>query len=331
MLEFLNNVDPLILDVAVIAILVLVAALGAIRGIQKVSINVILLSASLFLGFCSLTQGLKDTIADKFLSVEKIVSAGSTPTLKFAVSLVIPVALSLAIFLLFYIVLFVIRVLIGILVNKKKHSVKNKSIVGRVFASIISFIYAGAFMLAILISANTNIVGLKPAINKSTTTKFMMDKADILLDKIDVNFSDKLRLKIYSGDMTLQVQDKVLESFDYLDSKASIIISNKEYFEEISTALTEEEGSALVKERIMDLYHLSVVANSFKGETNEVAKQFRVFADDALVKIHANFTKSNLDKIEFEINELTNIKTSLKTIGVNETNLKYFEEITIGK
>ena len=111
-------------------------------------------------------------------------------------------------------------------------------------------------------------------------------------------------------------------------------MSHKLYFQKTMqkfNSITKEEGNALVKERIMDLYHLSVVANAFKGETNEVAKQFRVFADDALVKIHANFTISNLDKIEFEINELTHIKSSLKGLGVNETNLKYFDEITIGK
>ena len=330
MLGFLNDIHPLILDVAVISILVLITSLGAIRGIKNVSINVLLLSASLFLGFCPYTTSLKQVVAEALFKLENLAPAGSSEIFKFAISLVVPLLSSLVIFLLFYVVLFVVRILIELLVKKAKNgTLKHKSKVGRVFAGLISLVYGGVLMLFILTIANTNMVGMKNPIEKSTVVKFGVEKSEKLLVKIDEQFKEKLFVKILAGDVLLEVKAGHIRSFNHFEDKVKTMVDNKDYFENIATALTKEEGQALAKERIDDLYHLSVLTNCLKNDSNSIASSYISLANSGLTTINRLVKSGELGLLEYSINDFTSIRKSIKNAGVSEDVLKYLDEIVL--
>lgn len=330
MISFLNNIDPIILDVAIVSILVLITSFGAIRGIKKVSINVLLLSVSLFLGFCPYTNSLKKVVSDKLFKVDNLAPAGSGEMFKFAISLIVPLFSALVIFLLFYMVLFSLRLLIGIIIKKKsKGFSKPKSKVGRVFAGLISFAYSLTLMLLILTASNTNMVGMNKSIDKSTVVKFAVENSEKLFVKIDEQFKEKLFIKVLSGDVLKEVKDKDAEAFSYFDEKVLSLLKNKEYFENISTALTIEEGRLLAKEKINDLYQLSILTNCFMNEFNSVQEKFVILAEAGFTSINRLVKSNQLGQIEFSINDFTVIKKNFKELGVREEVLAYLDEIVI--
>lgn len=330
MLGFLNDIHPLILDVAFVSIIVLATSLGAIRGIKNVGINTILFSASLFLGFSPYVDSLKKVLADKLLNVDNLAPAGSTEVFKFIVSLFIPLFSALILFLLFYVVLFVLRVLIEIIVKKKIGGYKNpKSKVGRVFAGLISLVYSTALLLLVLTAANTNMIGMTKPIENSTVVKFGVETTDKLFDKIEDKFEEKLFIKILAGDILKSVEDKSVDAFVYFDEKVISVAKNKDYFEEISLALTVEEGHSLAKEKINDLYELSKLANDLMGSGNTIQTEYVSLAEAGLTSINRLVKSKNLGQLEYSINDYTSIRKSFENIGVREDVLKFLDEITI--
>ena len=320
MLTFFENLNPLILDVAIVAILVLVAFFGAIRGIKKVSINVLLLSIALFLGFCSYTNSLKVVIEDKLINMNSLVPAGSDDVFKFAASLLSPLILSLVLFLLFYLVMKAVVTLIMVLIKRKrKAQPKPKSVVGRVFGGLLSLVYGAALLIVLLLSVNNNIVGTKVAIDNSTVTKFVVDNSEKLLSKIDDKLTDKIVIKVYNGDVLFNVENRTIESFNYIDDKVKTIVMNTRYMEALDDGtLTKAEVENMVKERLNDLSNLAVVSNSFENGSKLIKNNFVGVADDWIVLISKSVENAELGKVKFGIQEIAAIRKNLVDAGVGE-------------
>ena len=214
--------------------------------------------------------------------------------------------------------------------KKKSNGVYNpKSKVGRVFAALISFVYSAVLMIFILTAANTNMVGMKKPIEKSTIVKFGIEKSEKVFVKIDEQFKEKFILKVLSGDALKEVKEKDISALNYFEEKFLTIVKNKDYFESISAALTKEEGHALTKEKINDIYQLSILTNCLMDESNSIQKEFVELAETGLTSINRLVKSNELGKIEFSINDFTNMKKDFQKLGVREEVLKYLDEIVI--
>lgn len=333
MLELFQNMNPLIIDVAIVAILVLVAALAALRGIKKVSINIFLLSVSLFLGFSSLTQSLKDVLGNKVLNLTKLLPAGSTSVQKFAISLVSPFVSSFALFLLIYFLLLSITILITMLIKRKmKRETKQKSVVGRVFAGIISFVYSSALCMVLLLTLNNNLTGMKEPVDNSTIAKFIADNTENLLEDIDKDLSDKVVIKLYNGNVLFKVEKDLIDAFEYMDDKAAVLVNNKNYISEVENdSLTAEESKQIIKEKIGDLHNLAIISMEFGENDKNVSKNFVSLSEEWITTMNRSVVNNNIGKIDFIIDEIGEIKLKLKAAGVKDTTMVLLNEIIVEK
>jgi len=333
MLEFVYDINPIVLDVAVGAILVLVTFLGAIKGIKNGIIDFFILGASLFLGFSPYTVSLKQVFSEKVLKLEKLLPAGSNKTMEFGVTLFANFLSALTLFLLFYILLHVIKMLIAIIGKKKKNNdYKPKNRVGRVFSGMLSFVTGSALTIVMSFALNNNLVGMKNMINESKIVNKVMDKAEEVLVKEDECFVKKLVIKIYNGDLMYKVNEKLVVSFDYLDIKMDKMIANKGYLEDIEdTSLTKEEVITMIKDRVNDLNHFAIVSNYLDEEHKEMTSKFNAMAEEWLVVMNRVVKRNGLGKIEYTMNEYTIIRQNLKGAGLKENVLTIFDETVAGK
>ena len=330
MLGILENISPLVLDVAFVSIIVLITFFGVIRGIKKVSINVLLLTISLFLGFCKYTNSLKNVIQNNILKVSNLVPAGSTNTFKFAASLLTPLLASFVIFMLLYLLMFAIKTLILMMIRRKRGAGAPKTVVGRVFGGIVSFIYGGILCVIMLIALNNNITGLNTSLEKSAVTKFVVNNSTKILDKMGNKFSSKLVIKVYNGDILYNVDDKMVVAYNYLDENIADLAYNKQYMEILDDSLSNIEGKELIKKRINDLNNLAIITGGLKKSNKEISSSFINVADEWIKAMHRSYTSNSLEKIEFGIDELSNIRLNLVKLEVSEKTLELFDEITIG-
>lgn len=331
-MTFLGKIDPLILDTLFVCVVVLIAALGAIRGIKKVSINVGLLSVSLFLAFCPWTKSLKTVVADKLFNADKLLPAGSSNIVKFAVSFIMPLLSALVIFALFYLLMLMIYILIDMLVKKKmKQNVKQKSVVGRVFAGIISFVYGSALVIVLLISLNTKMVGLEHSVDDSTIVKFVVNSTEEALNKINKNLDKQIRIKVYFGDVLYKVDDETIETFEYFDEKSKELVENKNYIEDVKEVLTKDEAKIIIEERIQDLYKMAILTNNVKKESKDLDKKYVKVADELIFAIHGTMQKYSMGKIEYSINEYLKMTNEFKLTGLSDKTMGLFKEIIVGK
>ena len=333
MLTLFQNMDPLVLDVIVISILVLIVALAAIRGIRRVSVNVLLLSIALFLGFCPYTNSLKKVIGEKIINLVELAPAGSTNVQKFAVSMLSSLVNSLILFLVFYLLLFSITTLIIMLIKRaKKIGNKPKSTVGRVFAGLISLVYSLALCVVLLLSFNNNLTGMKSVVEKSSVTKLIIDTSEKLLNKKDSNLTDKIVIKIYNGDILLNVEEKTIAAYQYIDSKLNKFVQNKKYIGMLNDEnIKADEAKIIIEERIQDLHKLSIVS-IYAGKQNEsVSSSFIALAEEWITTMNRTVVSKDVGKISLVMDELAEIRKSLLDAGVKEVTLALFDEITAGK
>lgn len=338
MLEFFNDVNPLIVDVAFIAILILIIFFGVIRGIKKNIFDFLVLGIAFFLGFCPYTNSLKEVVSTKVLKLTELVPAGSNSRFVFAVSLLDDLVASLCLFVLFYLILVVIRVLVDMILKRRKEKAEaKKSKVGRVFSGLLSLIYGGIFLIVFMFVVNNNLTGFKVLVDQTTVTVKVVDEAENIVNKLgkklfkQENFKDKIVLKVYKGNVMYKVSDDFVESFNYVDKEFEEIINNKKYLEVLEDpTLQNEEVRKIVKERIMDLDNIAVIAKEF-GEDPIVKEKFAKLSEEFLTMLHRKVDGSHLGKIELSINEYGKIKLDLKNAGLNEALLNLFDEIAEGK
>lgn len=333
MVGIINNVHPIILDTIVVSLFVLMIFFGVIKGIKRTAIDFVLFVGSLFLGFCSFTNVLKNVIAKSFLQISDWTPAGSDASFKLAASFFTSLLASLVIFLLFYLVFHAIDLVIRLVLKKKKADAQRepKSKVGRAFAGLLALIYQGAVAVVLMIFMNNNIVGMNTAFDRSTVTNFIVDNSTKVLVKIDEDAEEKIVLKLLKGDLLYAPEEEVVTSYYYLEENASKMFMDKEYMEVLADEkLTNEEASAFIKERIVAVSHLANVATELDtfGTFN---KEFTNVADEWITALHRTMVTKNLDKIEFTMNEYSQIRLSLVHAKLSDKTIALYEELAVGK
>jgi len=338
MLEFFMDMQPLILDVLCIVILALIVFFGVIRGIKKNLISYLILMISLFLGFCSYTQSLKDVFTEDIIKVTELVPAGSSNVLKFGVALFVDLIGSLCVFLLMYLLLTVLNILIGIMIRKRRGTGAGpKSKVGRVFSGLFSLVFGGMIFVVSLQALNNNFVGMNVLVEKTTVTKAIVGGSEKMMNKVGeelfetLKLSDQIVLKIYKGDLLYVVSYDSVDAYNYTDKMIDDALYNKKYLTILEdSSLTKEEAKEIAKERLVDLSNLAVISDTF--DSNKLVKnKFVKLAEEWLTVVHRKVDGGELGKIEFSMNEYGTIRLNLKNAGLNDDLIALFDDIAEGK
>lgn len=329
MMGFFQKIDPLILDVAFVAIIILIIFFGALKSFKKVFASFLILIASLFLAFSKYTNSVKQVIVDKFKIVE-LLPAGSNNTVIFVTELFASLISALLLFILLYSVLHAIKMMFKMMLKRRNPDGPGpKTKIGRVFGAIFSFVYQGAVFLIILIVFNSNFIGMNKLIEESTVTKFVVKKTEKLLTKQDADLKEKITLKIFAGDVLYKVDDSLITSYKYMDEKTSEVFNNKKYIENLEdTSIAPEEVKTMIKDRIIVLHHVAIVSSDFDDQNSELTSKFIKLSEEWLTTMNKTVKVGNLDKLELSISEFGLIKESFEKAGMNKNLLSLFEEIT---
>lgn len=326
------NINPLILDVVVVAVFVLIIFFGVIRGIKNVSIDMTLVLIALFLGFSPSCNFLKDVFLSNILHLEKLAPAGSSPSYKFGITLFSNLVVSICLFLLFYVLFQLVKLLINIILKSKNISdSKRKSKVGRIFAGLIALIYQGFIFVTCLLFANNNLIGMNEVYKKSTVTNFIVEGADKLFQNIDKEFSAKLTIKLLKGDILYEVSEANVENYRYIDEKAEKMFDDTDYINILSDPkVSKEEIIKFIKERINDLDVLSITIQTY-DDFDASKEEFVTMAEEWIVVMNRTFLERDLEKIEMTLNDVTNLKVNLENAGIEKEILELYDEIIVGK
>lgn len=323
----LSSIDPIILDVSFIVLLVLITFFGVIRGIKSVLINFALVLVSLFLGFTRYTNTIKFVIVDKLIKLEGLLPAGSTTAAKFGASMLSNIIGSISVSLLFYIVLRLIAVLISLIIKRRNVNREKglKSKVGRVFGGLINLVYGFAIIMFVLFTMNNNIIGGEKLIDKSTVTKKVVDFTEEKINKLNKDFMDMTVLKISMGDVLYDIDFETIDAYHYLDERAQSLLIASDYINKIdSTKLESSELNKLAKDRIYDLYNLSVLTERFSHNNPNIKGKFAKMYDEWMVILNKNCTT---EKVELTMNEAGKIQAALEEAGITEEKITSFKNI----
>lgn len=333
MLDFLNDMNPLILDSIVVGLLVLIIFFGVIKGIKKTLLDFILLAFSFFLGFSSYMNSVKSVLLTDVFFFDKWLPAGSGNIVIFAMSWFGSFIASLAVFVLLYAVVHVLVILLRIIAKRrfvKEEKRKNK--IGRVIGGVFSFAYGGVVVLALLLALNNNIAGVKPLIERSTVTKFIVNKAEELINKKDKDLSKKIVMKVYEGDLLAQIDEDLIKSYNYVNEYVALNLLDKKYVENIEEEnFTKEEAEEIVRNRVLDLYHIAVLSNEFDETNKALTDKFVKMAEELIAVMNKKVTAGSLGELNFTLEERGLIKAELKDAGLNDGLLKLLDEIIEGK
>ena len=273
-------------------------------------------------------NSLKEIFARELLNVDKIVPAGSTSAYKLGISFFVNAFSAFILFAFLYIVLQAIRSLFKLIL---KRTTKPKTKVGRVFGAFFSLLYQGTFLLFLIVAMDNKLVGLNYAFDKSTVTNFIADKTQKMLSSVNKDLDDKLTLKVLKGDMFYKISKDGLESFNYVEEKVNDAFMNKDYIDLLDDKnIDNDEIAIYMKERVLDLEKLAIM--TIEIDQFMVSKErFSDVAEVWLTAIHRNIFSRGMEKIEFTMTDLGNIKNTLQQAGMNEKSLTLYDEITIGK
>lgn len=332
MVEILKNINPLILDVAIVSILVLIIFFGVIKGIKKCFVDFLLFGISVFLGFCPYTNSVKQIFAKEVLHVSEWLPAGSANAHKLAASMFVSLLSALCMFLLIYVVMHVLEALIKIIAKRKRGGEKlPKSKVGRVFGGLITLVYQGAVLIVLIMCMNNNLVGINESIAKSTVTKFIVDNSEKLVVKIDENLKEKVTIKVIKGDFMYKVDEDVLDDYIYIEENVGNLFNDKNYIDVLEDAkLTNEEVYEYIEKRIVELDYVAELVNAI--DTYDVcADEFSLLVEEWMTVMHRTSLTREIEKISFNMNDLGGIRDNLKKAGANDKTIALFDQITIGK
>ena len=332
MIKFLSDIDPLILDVTVCCIIVLIVFFGALRGLKKTIINFFIMTISLFLGFTPYVSSVKDVLIEKVFFIEKILPAGTGTFELFFCNLLGSLFASFVFFLLIYIVLHVFVLLFNMVLKRRGGNIGvKKSVVGRVFGGIISFAYGGVVLLGLLYVLNSNVVGMGEPIRQSAITKFIVTKSNDLLNKIEPDLDTKIVLKIYKGDFMAEVSESLVKSYNYIDGQSINKFEDKNYFEGIEdVAFTKEETEAMMKNYVLDLYHISVIANDFDESNKLIKDKYVAMSDEFIAVMNKTVHNNALGDLGFSIEEKGIMRSTLKEAGIDDAGLNLFDQVVEG-
>lgn len=332
MLTMVQNLNPILLDVIVVSIFVFIIFFGFIKGIKKTFISLVLFLFAFLLSFSSLTNSIKSVIATKILDVNAFLPAGSSKTFSFLVVLLSTFLSTLAFFVLIYVLVHVIKILIGILLKKRSggSDEEGKSMLGRIFAGLLSLLYQGLVMIVLLLCLNTNIVGMKNVIQKTAITKVIVNAVEKVDSKVDADIKSTVILKFAKGDLFANIDDKLAMSFEDIEKEAEALIAKKEYMDVLTNEnISNEEISLIIKERLIGLRSLSILQSNI--DAFGVSKDdFAKMAEEWLVAMNRASKNRNLEKIKFNINEYGEMRLSFAEAGLGNNLITLYEEIAIG-
>lgn len=330
MIKFIYDLNPLILDTIVVSIFVLIIFFGIIKGIKKTLIDFCMLAGSIFLGFCSYTNSVKVILATKVIDLTMLLPAGSSNSVGLIVSLLGNFLSSLSFAILIYLTLKAIEGIIEIYIKRKrKENYSKKSKFGRVFAGLIALLYNGIIFIVMLLCINNNFIGGKTVIQKSTVAKFVVEKSNQVIEKLNFE-EDEIVLKVFKGDFLAEIDKSSITSFKYLDDQVDSIFNDEEYIDILEdSGLTDEEVQILIKDKINDLNNVAILVETidiFKVSRDE----FMDFGEENLTMMTKIMSNRNLEKIKFTMTEKGLIKENLKKAGLQDKVLSYYDEITVG-
>lgn len=327
MIDF-SNLHPLIVDISLVCIFILIIFFGALKGIKNVLVDSVISLIAFILGFSPWMNGVKEIFARELFQVDKVVPAGSTNLYKFGIYIFTNLVSALLLFLLLYVVLQAIRSAIKLI---SKAQPKPKSKVGRVFGSVVSLVYNGIFLLLLLVVADNNFIGLNQVFDKTTVANFLTNTTNDVIVKIDKNLDSELTIKALNGDVFYEVSEEAVTSFNYIDGHVANIFLDKNYIDLVNDAnITNDDAQIYIKDRILDLHQLAI----FTINTDQFGigkEKFSVVAEDLLIAMHRRVFSSGMNKIEFTMTDVGNIKHKLELAGMNEKSASFYDEITIGK
>lgn len=333
MLEFLKNFDPLLLDVIFVALLVLIALVGFLRGIKKVSINMFIFVGSFLLAFSSLTNSVKSVIATKFLNLVEFLPAGSS-NIQILIVMLFTTFLSALIFgVLIYLVFHVLKTLLGVVLKSKLKDKDGdgKSLLGRFVAAVLSLLYQGSIVVILLMVMNTNIIGMNSVVENSTVSKKVVELTEKADQKLNGDVVDEIVIRLFSGDVFAVVDDNLIVSYRNIENESQILNDKNQYIDILNEdALSDEEVREFIKQRIVNLRSLAVISTQL--DTFEVAKDSLLgVSEEWLTTMNRVFKNRRLEKVEFTLNEYSEIRLSLVKIGLNGGFINLYEEIAVGK
>lgn len=333
MISFVNDLHPMVLDVVFVCLIVLIITFGALKSFKSTIIDFLILSIALFLGFSPYTNDIKKIIAVNLLDLGKIAPAGSANSYVLGISLSTMFFAALLVFVSVYLLLHVIKWLIKFIVKKstKGKVDAKKTIVGRIFGGLISFIYQSFILIVVIFCMNNNLVGLKGTIENSKIVGLVVANVEELVNIKDDKLCDKIVVKIFKGDMTSKVSDELVVNFRNAAARVEELFVDKEYTEIIGdAALKNEQAIVMVKERIYDLNLVAVILNEF-DEFGVSKEYFSKTAEEWFIVMNRKIVGDNLKKIELSINEQAEIRLNLINTGISEEVIKLYDEIVVGK
>lgn len=329
MIGNIMNINHIVLDVLIISVFILIAFLGAIRGIKKAAINFIIFLSSLILSFSEICSGLKKFIARNFINPSSWLPAGISNVYKLGFSLFTTFLSSVCIFLLFYVILNITKIIFAALIIK--NNIKPRNIIERIFGGVFAFLYQGVFLIMCLLLLNNNYTGLDATFEKTHVTKFIIRNSEKLLNKSNDNFVYNVTIKVFKGDLFYEVNDTMTANIDYVSGKLENLLEDDSYIGILNEkSLPREKTEEILRERIYDLNRVALLIISldeYKISSNEFAK----FSEEWIMIMNRAAKEKEIARIEFPINEIGAIRLNLKKAGLNDKTMQLFNEIVIEK
>ena len=214
--------DAIILDVAVIALLLIIIVIGAVKGFMHTIVNFVLLAGAVALGFSPFIGFIKNPVTD-LLSSKIILGVGVGDEVKLAIYLLYPFMASLIISLGIYLVLRIIKLLICVLVKhrllKDNRLPKRVSKVSRAFGGVFGLLLYGVVIILTLSIFNKPLIGGNKIVEKSYVVKYIESADDIvaelLIDEKDFEtFEGTVIVKLVLGDLYHKVSQENIEDLN---------------------------------------------------------------------------------------------------------------------
>ncbi len=324
----LSGIDPIILDVALTAMLVLFLFFGVIRGVKSVLINMVIGVLSLFLGFTKYMNSLKYLLVNRLINIQKLLPAGSTNATKFGAAMASNIAGSIMLTILFFMVLNIVYTLISMII-KRRFSNGEKGVKGkgsRIFGGIINFIYGFALALVAVFMIDSNIIGGATLVQKTTVTSKVLDFVQKPIQKSNKDAIVAMKLKLYTGDVLYDVDFEMMDSYEYIEKRSAEIFLDQKYLDKINPENSDLQMAN--KDALYDLFNLAILSNRFNVDNPDVNSKFCDLYNEWIVALNKSCVTSKIE-ISFEMD--AKMEVAFRETGLKEKNIQLYKNIVIVK
>lgn len=224
--------NAIILDVAVVAIVLLIIFFGALKGIKHTLINFVLLAGSIALSFTSFLNVVKAPIMN-LLSDKIVLGAGVANEIKLGMHMTYNFLASFVLTLLFYLIFRLVKVLICMMIKRRNLKANKLPVrvnkVSRFLGGVFGLIFNGALVVIFLSIFATPLVGGDKTLENSYVSKYVEDLDDMIVKLIvdekeaDV-FETKILVNLLKGNLYSKVS---VESVEDLQDISKLVESGK--------------------------------------------------------------------------------------------------------